>query len=60
MAIGSPEKRTRLTKVWMWLSLVKYKVKELSPLFLAASRSVTTFFNKGSDVRTPISSLWQV
>lgn len=41
----------------MWLSFVKYTVKELPPLLRAASRSSTTFFSKGSDVRTPISSL---
>ena len=36
---------------------MKYKVSELSPVFRAASRSVTTFFKRGRDVRIPISSL---
>lgn len=55
--MGKPECNTRLTRVWIWLSLVKYRVKELPPLFRAASKSWTTLFSRGREVRTPISSL---
>jgi hypothetical protein len=58
--MGRPERRTRLTKVWMWLSLVKYSERALPPLFLAASRSSTTFLRRGNDVKIPISSLIHV
>jgi hypothetical protein len=39
---------------------VKYSLNPLSPLFLACSRSSTTFRSSGRDVRTPISSLKRV
>lgn len=41
----------------MWLSLVKYSVREHSSLLRAFSRSSTTLRRSGSDVSTPISSL---
>jgi hypothetical protein len=55
--MGRPDCKTRFTSVWIWLSLVKYSVTELPPWFRAASRSSTTFRRRGSEVRTPISSL---
>jgi hypothetical protein len=57
LAIGKPDSNTKLTSVCIWLSFVKYRVRELPPLLRAASRSSTTLCKSGSEVKTPISSL---